>query len=104
MVSKRVSAKDKVGKDSLFKSTVEVVQDQVYFDDKEINGEISKFVNNKTKKQHSDFKRQTYFLTEDLISGIAFKSVFEKRDKSEIVREALKAYIENKYFNMNKHS
>lgn len=103
MAGKRVSAKDKLGKDSLFNATVEVMKDQVHIDDKETNNIITKqtsnIVNNKTKKQ--DYKRQTYFLTDDLIQAIAFKSVFDKMDKSEIVREALKAYIEDKYFEMN---
>lgn len=94
MASKRVSAKDRVGQDSLFNPTVEVMKAQVQINDKE----ISNIVNNKTKKQ--DYKRQTYFLTDDLIQAIAFKSVFDKMDKSEIVREALKQYIETKYFEM----
>lgn len=103
MASKRVSAKDKVGQDSLFNPTVEVMQDQVHIDGKETNNNVtektSNNVNNETKKQ--DYKRQTYFLTDDLIQAISFKSVFDKMDKSEIVREALKSYIEDKYFNMN---
>ena len=94
MASKRVSAKDKVKQDSLFKPTVEIMQDNECIDDKS----TSNIVNNETKKQ--EYKRQTYFLTEDLIQAIAFKSVFDKMDKSEIVREALKAYIEDKYFKM----
>lgn len=103
MAGKRVSAKDKLGQDSLFNPTVEVMKDQVCIDDKETNNIVTKqtsnIVNNKTKKQ--DYKRQTYFLTDDLIQAIAFKSVFDKMDKSEIVREALRAYIEDKYFEMN---
>lgn len=102
MAGKRVSAKDKLGKDSLFNATVEVMKDQVHIDDQETNNIVTKqtsnIVNNKTNKQ--DYKRQTYFLTDDLIQAIAFKSVFDKMDKSEIVREALRAYIEDKYFNM----
>ena len=102
MSSKRVSVKDKVKQDSLFNPTVEVMQDQVHMDDKEINNNVTEqtnnIVNNKTKKQ--DYKRQTYFLSDDLIQAIAFKSVFDKMDKSEIVREALKTYIEEKYFKM----
>lgn len=99
---KRVSVKDKVGQDSLFNPTVEVMQDQVHIEDKETNNSVteqtSNIVNNETNKQ--DYKRQTYFLTDDLIQAIAFKSVFDKMDKSEIVREALKSYIEDKYFDM----
>ncbi len=94
MASKRISAKDKVKQDSLFNPTTEVIQDNECIDDKS----TSNIVNNKTKKQ--DYKRQTYFLTDDLIQAIAFKSVFDKMDKSEIVREALKTYIEDKYFKM----
>lgn len=102
MASKRVSAKDKLRRDSLFNPTIDVMQKQIHFDDKESNNtaieQTSNNVNIKTKKQ--DYKRQTYFLTDDLIQAIAFKSVFDKMDKSEIVREALRAYIEDKYFNI----
>lgn len=95
--------KDKVGQDSVFNPTVEVMQDQVHIDDKETNNTVSEqtsnIVNKKTRKQEN--KRQTYFLTDDLIQAIAFKSVFDNMDKSEIVREALKAYIEDKYFEMS---
>lgn len=103
MASKRVTMKDKVGQDSVFNPTVEVMQDQVHIDDKETNNTVSEqtsnIVNKKTRKQEN--KRQTYFLTDDLIQAIAFKSVFDNMDKSEIVREALKAYIEDKYFEMS---
>ena len=93
MASKRVSAKDKVKQDSLFTPTIE--------NNETSNTKIkqsSNIVNNETSKQ--TYKRQTYFLTDELIQAIAFKSVFNKMDKSEIVREALKQYIEDKYFNM----
>ena len=94
MANKRVSAKDKLEQDSLFKATINVeskLQD---------NEKTSNIVNNKTYKQ--DYKRQTYFLTEDIIQALAFKSVFDKMDKSEIVRAALKQYIDDKYFEMVK--
>lgn len=94
MASKRVSAKDKVKQDSLFKATTN--DESKLQDDKE----TSNIVNNKTNKQ--EYKRQTYFLTDDLIQALAFKSVFDKMDKSKIVREALKSYIEDKYFEMVK--
>lgn len=99
---KRVSAKDKVKQDSLFNPTVEVMQDQVHIDDKETNNIIieqtSNIVNNQTRKQ--EYKRKTYFLTDELIKAIALKSAHDDMDKSEIVREALKSYIEDKYFYM----
>lgn len=92
MANKRVSAKDKLEQDSLFKATIN--DDSKLQDDKK----TSNIVNNETNKQ--EYKRQTYFLTDDLIQALAFKSVFDKMDKSEIVRVALKAYIEDKYFEM----
>ena len=102
MASKRVSAKDKLEQDSLFKATVEVIQDQLHIEDKETNNTVTKqtsnIVNKETIKQN--YKRQTYFLTDELIQAIAFKSVFDKMDKSEIVREALRSYIDDKYFEM----
>lgn len=93
MASKRTSAIDRVKKDNLFKDTT------------------SQFVNNETNQDENtgklvdaskstDYKRQTYYLEEDLIQAIGLKAVFEKKDKSEIVREALRAYIEDKYFNL----
>lgn len=89
MVNKRVSAKDKLSQDSLFKAT-----------NTNENSQTSNIVNIETNKQSDSYRRQTYFLTDELIQALAFKSVFDKMDKSEIVRAALKAYIEDKYFEM----
>lgn len=86
MVGKRVSAKEKLKKDDLFKSTLEV------------NKTNCKQVNNKLISK--EMKRQTYYLEEDTIKAIGLKSVLESRDKSEIVREALKKYIEKNYFEL----
>lgn len=94
MASKRVSVKDKIKQDNLFNSTNIESSESII----QAANKTSNIVNNKTSKQ--EYKRQTYFLTEELIQALAFKSVFDKMDKSEIVREALKQYIDDKYFNM----
>lgn len=44
-----------------------------------------------------ELKRQTYYLTEDLIKAISLKSAFEDIEKSVIVREALEEYIDKEY-------
>lgn len=92
MASRKVTVSDRIEKDKIKKK-----QDSLFNPTVE-DKEKSNIVNSKTKKQ--DYKRQTYFLSDDLIQAIAFKSVFDKMDKSEIVREALKSYIEDRYFNM----
>lgn len=89
---------DKVKKDSLFNATSEFVEDN-----KQENIETSNIVNNETLKQvntKEETKRQTYFLTPELIRAISLMSAHENKDKSVIVREALKVYIDEKYFNM----
>lgn len=90
MANKRISAKDREGKDSLFTRTLE-----------DVNKETCKPVNNITNLQETKTRRQTYFLTEELIRAISLKSAFEQRDKSDIVREAIKSYIEDKYFSLD---
>ena len=70
-------------------SKTEVVEDK-----KQVNIETSNIVNNETFKQvntKEETKRQTYFLTPELIRAISLMSAHENQDKSVIVREALKA-------------
>lgn len=43
-------------------------------------------------------KRQTYYMSQDLIDALALKGFTENKDKSRIVREALYEYVEKKYF------
>lgn len=45
-------------------------------------------------------KRQTYYITQLYIEAIEQMAFYEKMDKSEIVREALKQYIPSKYLNL----
>ena len=52
------------------------------------------------KTENTKFIRKTYHLTEDIIKAIAVMGVVEDKEKSEIVREALKNYIPDKYFDM----
>lgn len=49
-----------------------------------------------------EFERKTYHLDPSLIKALALFSLSSKRDKSEIVRAALAAYIPAKYQNMAK--
>jgi len=45
-------------------------------------------------------KRATYYITPVYINAIEQMAFYEKMDKSEIVREALKQYIPSKYLNL----
>lgn len=119
MGSKRVSAIDRTKQDNLFNPTVakEAMQGQIEINNKierPANNEISKQVNNQTSNNinnetsnnvnneasnNDNFKRQTYYLSKNLIQAIALKAAYESKDKSEIVRAALEAFIEDKYFN-----
>ena len=94
MVSKRVSAKDKLKKDDLFKPTA----NENNIQSSKENKSQCKQTNNAICNQ--EFKRQTYYLEETMIKALGLKSVLEGRDKSEIVRSALKEYIENNYFEL----
>lgn len=75
-MSKRPSIKDKLNldakKESFFADTSNV---EMYKDKEEV------------------LKRQTYYLTKELIRALALMSAYKDIDKSEIVREALKEYI-----------
>lgn len=70
---------------------------------KQSNNTTGKHVNNVTSKQVNKFIRKTYHLTEEIIDAIAIYSSFERKDKSEIIREAIKKYIPEKYFLMIKN-
>ena len=48
--------------------------------------------------------RRTYYLDETLIKALDLFAVYSRKDKSEIVREALKAYIPAKYQEMAKET
>lgn len=94
MASKRVSAKDKLKKDDLFKPTLN--ENNVQSNQK--NKSNCKQTNSEICNQ--ELKRQTYYLEETMIKALGLKAVLEGRDKSEIVRSALKEYIENNYFEL----
>lgn len=94
MASKRVSAKDKIKKDDIFKPTV--------IENIEINNQVDNEICKQTNKEAKELKRQTYYLEEDMIKALGLKAVLENRDKSEIVRAALKQYIEERYFELGK--
>lgn len=84
MANKRMSARER---DTLFQKTV--------------SNETSNSVNNETNNLvKEETRRQTYFLTSRQIKALALKAAFEDADKSEIVRKALDAYIDKKYFDM----
>lgn len=60
------------------------------------NIQASKHVNIQT----NELKRQTYYLSEDIIKALKLYSAFEDKDKSKTVRQALKEFIPDKYFGM----
>lgn len=85
-MTKRVSVEDRLSnekkespRDSLFQSTeqIEVKKD---------NNRDSQF-----------FKRQTYYISEELIDALTMYKAFEDKDISVIVREALYEYIPEEY-------
>lgn len=94
MANKRVSAKDKLKKEDLFKST----DDNNKAEHKGVNNTNCKQTNNTNCNQ--ELKRQTYYLEDTMIKALGLKAVLEGRDKSEIVRTALKEYIEANYFEL----
>lgn len=85
-MSKRVSVGDKLNsvkkespRDELFKSTEE------------------QEVKTESKKNSEDLRRQTYYVTEELVDALMMYKAFENKDKSVVVREALYAYIPEEY-------
>ena len=85
-MSKRVSAADRVNKDKkesasdiLFKPTQET----------EIKDE--------KKSVSTDLKRQTYYVTQEIVDALLMYKAFENKDISVIAREALYAYIPEEY-------
>ena len=60
--------------------------------------QTSKHTNIQTN--NSGLKRQTYYLSEDIIKALKFYTAFEDKDKSETVRKALRELIPKKYFDM----
>ena len=55
--------------------------------------------NEEPGKETKDWKRQTYYIPNEMIEAIRIKAFMEKRDKSDIVRSALEAYVEAEYRN-----
>lgn len=62
--------------------------------------EQSKRVVSDDKFENNKPKRATYYITPVYIEAIEQMAFYEKMDKSEIVREALKQYIPSKYLNL----
>lgn len=46
------------------------------------------------------FKKQTYYLEDKTIGALSLYCIYERKDKSETVRQALKGLIPEKYFVM----
>ena len=96
MAKNRVSMKEKLNeenkaKESFFKNTeVEAKEDSR--EEKAVVSETKS-----TKKAKIETKVQSYYLTPELIKAIALMSVFDEKDKSTIVREALENYIPKEY-------
>lgn len=85
-MSKRVTIDERLNKDkkespsdSLFKSTEKVE------------------VNKENRDSTINLKRQTYYVTEELVDALMMYKAFENKDISVIVREALYEYIPEEY-------
>lgn len=44
----------------------------------------------------SNYKRQTYYMSQNIIDALSLYAFVNKQDKSSVVREAIKRYIENR--------
>ena len=103
MAKNRVSMKEKLNaeskaKESFFKNTEkEVVEGPI--EEKAVVAETKP-----AKKAKLETKVQSYYLTPELIKAIALMSVFDEKDKSTIVREALESYIPKEYLEKAKAS
>lgn len=103
MAKNRVSMKEKLNaenkaKESFFKNT-EVESKEDSTEEKAVVTETKS-----TKKAKLETKVQSYYLTPELIKAIALMSVFDEKDKSTIVREALESYIPKEYLEKAKAS
>lgn len=87
-MNKRVSVTDRLSKD--VKRPVDKLFESTEKKEKE----------NELKSDGENLKRQTYYIPEILIDAIAFKKTFEDKDISQIVREALYEYVDEKYIKM----
>lgn len=90
-MSKRISVNDRLKKeaekrpiDELFKPTDEKSQRVEEIEEEKL-------------------RRQTYYISEELIDALKFKKAFEDKDISEIVRDALEEHIDEKYIEMAKN-
>lgn len=51
------------------------------------------------EKAEDKLKRQTYYMSKELIDALSLMAFVQKTDKSGIVRQALEKHIPQKYFN-----
>lgn len=89
-MSKRISVNERLNKeksesprDSLFRSTTET--------------ELKEETKEKIVSDAEVTRRQTYYLTEELINALIMYKAFEDKELSVIVREALYEYIPEEY-------
>lgn len=54
----------------------------------------------KEEIQKESYKLQSYYLTQELIDALNFQAVFEKKNKSVLVREAIEHYLDERYIKM----
>lgn len=117
MAIKRINPKDKINQENAEKETVDSVynftvsEEEIQTDNHEstqtdnhtnvqVNDEAEGESEDKPKDKE-ELKRQTYYISADLIEAMTMKVFMErdkKLDKSKLVRDALYAYIEDKYF------
>lgn len=85
---------------------MKIQKPQVKSIDDFINGAADTVINTqpqqKPKKNEEELKRQTYYLTQELIDALALMSAYEKKDKSVLVREFFKKCIPEKYIEQAK--
>ena len=85
-MSKRVSAADRVNKDKK-----ESASDVLFKPTEETEPKKEK------KDVATDLKRQTYYVTQEIVDALLMYKAFENKDISVIAREALYDYIPEEY-------
>ncbi len=91
-MSKRISATDRLKKDKK-----ESASDALFQSTEEVG------VKSRNKESNIELKRQTYYVTEELMDALMMYKAFENKDISVIVREALYEYIPEEYLERAKN-
>ena len=62
----------------------------------------SKLIHTAKGDTKSGYKQMSYYLSEDIIKAIALKAAYSGSDKSQVVRDALMAFLANELDDLKK--